>query len=64
MHPVLIQALAAERFRESQAQASAAGRARLARRSLSARLSARGSRAAHGPVFLSATRPLRGARPA
>lgn len=64
MHPVLMQALAAERIRENQAQFSAAGRARRARRSVSARRFARGSRAARSQVFLPAARPLRGARPA
>jgi hypothetical protein len=64
MNPVLMQDLAAERIRESQAHASAAGRARQAQRSLSARRFARSSRAARNSVFVPAARPLRGARPA
>lgn len=64
MHPVLMQALAVEQIRESRTRASAAGRARRAERSLSARLFAHSSRSARGPVFRPAARPLRGARPA
>jgi predicted outer membrane protein len=64
MNPVLMQALAAERIRENQAQFSAAGRARRAERSLSVRLFARSPRAGRGPVILTAARSLRSARPA
>jgi hypothetical protein len=64
MHPVLMQALAAERIRETQAQLSVAGRARRANRSLSARRFARSSRAARRPAFVPTAQPMRGARPA
>lgn len=64
MNPALIQALAAERIRETQAHVSGAARARRARRSLGARVFARSPRAPRGPVFLPQARSLRGPRPA
>ena len=57
MHPVITQAIAAERAREFRAAAAAAGRARQLRRPAGVRL-LRGSRAA-GPA-----RPLPGPRSA
>ena len=64
MHPVITQAIAAERAREFQAQAAAAGRARHLRRSRHARLFTRLSGAGRGPALRSAAWPLRGPRAA
>jgi hypothetical protein len=64
MHPVITQALAAERIREREAYADAAERARQVRRLPRARLFTRISRAAGAPMPLPASRPLRGPRPA
>jgi hypothetical protein len=67
MHPVITQAIAAERVREFRAYAAAAGQTRQLRRSRHAR---RGwaftviGRAGRRPVFPLAGRPLRGPRPA
>ena len=67
MHPVIIQAIAAERAREFQALAAAAGQTRQLRRSRRAR---RGwafmviRRAGRRLVSPLAGRPLRGPRPA
>ena len=61
MHPVITQALAAERIRERQAYVVAAERARWVRRSPRARLFTRISRA---PMPLPAARSLRGPKPA
>ena len=67
MHPVMTQAVAAERAREFRAYAAAAGQTRQLRRSRRAR---RGwafmviRRAGRGLVSPLAGRPLRGPRPA
>jgi hypothetical protein len=62
MHPVLTQAIAAERAREQQAHAAAARLAREARGSRRARLLARLPRGSRGPVLRPAGRQLRAAR--
>jgi hypothetical protein len=67
MHPVIIQAIAAERTREMQAHAVAAGLARQLRRSQQSRrpwLPMRIARAGRGPASLSAAQPLRDPRAA
>lgn len=64
MHPVITQAIAAERAREFRADAAAAGRARQLRRSAAARLLMRFPRGGPGPALLVAVRPLRGPRSA
>ncbi len=67
MHPVITQAIAAERTREFQAQAAAAGRARQLSRSRQTRrtwLLPGIPRAGRGPASLPARRPLRGPRAA
>jgi hypothetical protein len=64
MHPVITQAIAAERAREFRAHAAAAGRARQLRRSAYARLFRRSPRGGPGPALLAAARPLRGPRSA
>ena len=64
MHPVITQAIAAERIRERQAYVVAAQRARQVRRSPRARLFTRIARVARAPMPLPAAQHLRGARPA
>jgi hypothetical protein len=64
MHPVITQAIAAERAREFRAYAAAAGRARRLRRSAHARPLMRFPRGGPGPALLAAARPLRGPRSA
>jgi hypothetical protein len=67
MHPVITQAIAAERGRELHAQAAAARRARHLRRSRHGGRTWRFTRLLHGervPALLPAARPLRGPRPA
>lgn len=67
MHPVITQAIAAERTREMQAQAAAAGLARQLRRFQQPRrpwLPMRIGRAGRGPASLPAARPLRDPRAA
>lgn len=67
MHPVIAEAIVAERTRDIQGHAAAAGRARRLRRSRrSGRtwLSAGISRAGRGRAWLPAPRSLRGPRPA
>lgn len=64
MHPVITQAIAAERARELHAHAAAAGRARQLRRSAHARLIRRSPRGGPGPALLAAARSLRGPRSA
>jgi hypothetical protein len=64
MHPVITQAIAAERTRERQASVVAAARARQVWRAPRARLFTRIPRAARGLMSLPAARPLRGPRPA
>ena len=64
MHPVITQAIAAERGREFRAHAAAAGRARQLRRSAHARLLTRSPRSRPGLALLAAARPLRGPRSA
>jgi hypothetical protein len=64
MHPVITQAIAAERAREFRAYADAARRARHLRRSARARLLMRFRRSVPGPALLAAARPLRGPRSA
>jgi hypothetical protein len=61
MHPVMNQAIAAERARELHAYAAAAGRARQLRRSARARRLRRGG---PGPALLAAARLLRRPRAA
>src|SRR5262249_57362288 len=62
MHPIIAEAIAAERARELQAAAPAARRARRLRRSRRAWLLMGIPDAGHIPVLLSATGPLRGPR--
>ena len=70
MHPVMTQAVAAERAREFRAYAAAAGQTRQLRRSRRSRRARRGwafmviRRAGRGLVSPLAGRPLRGPRPA
>ena len=64
MHPVMTQAIAAQRAREFRAAAAAAGRARHLRRPAHARLLMRFPRGGPGPALRAATRPLRGPRSA
>jgi hypothetical protein len=67
MHPVITQAIAAERAREMQAHAAAAGLARQLRRSQQSRrtwLPMRIARAGRGPASLPPARPLRDPRAA
>ena len=67
MHPVITQAIAAERTRELQAHAAAAGLTRQLRRSrqsLRRWLPMRIARAGRGPAWLPAARPRRDARAA
>ena len=64
MHPVIAQAIAAERARELQAHAAAAGRARQPRRSRHARLFTRFPGAGHAPALRPAAWPPRGPRAA
>ncbi len=67
MHPVITQAIAAERARELHAHAAAAGRARYLRRPRHAGRTWRFTRFARGgraPALLPADRPLRGPRAA
>ena len=64
MHPVITQAIAAERARERSAHAAAAGRARRLRRSANARLLRRAPHGGPGLALLAAARPLRGPRSA
>jgi hypothetical protein len=64
MHPVISQAIAAERAREFHARAAAAGRARQLRRSAHTRRPGRLPRGGLGPALLAAARPLRGPRAA
>jgi hypothetical protein len=64
MHPVITQAIAAERAREFRAYADAAGRARQFRRSARARLLMRFTRGVPGPALPAAARPLRSPRSA
>jgi hypothetical protein len=59
MHPVMTQAIAAERAREFQAYAAAAGHARQLRRSARARRLRRLPRGGPGPALLAAARLLR-----
>jgi len=62
MHPIIADAIAAERARELQAAATAARRARRLRRSRRAWLLMGIPDAGHIPVLLSAAGPLRGPR--
>jgi len=67
MHPVITQAIAAERTREFQAHAAAAGRARQLRRgrlSLYRWLATGSSATGHGHAARPASRPLRDPRAA
>jgi hypothetical protein len=67
MHPVITQAIAAERARELQAHAVAVGRARHLRRSRHGSRTWRFTRLPHDrgtPASLPAARPLRGPRAA
>jgi len=67
MHPVIAQAIVAERARDIQAQAAAAGRARQLRRTRQARrtwLFLGTPRAGRGPASPPAQRSLRGPRAA
>ena len=67
MHPVITQAIAAERTRELQAHADAAGLTRQLRRSrqsLRRWLPMRIARAGRGPAWLPAARPRRDPRAA
>ena len=64
MHPVMTQAIAAERAMEFRAAAAAAGRARQLRRPAHARLLMRFLRGRPGPAPRAAARPLRGPRSA
>jgi len=64
MHPVMNQAIAAERARELHAYAAAAGRARRLRRAARARRLRRLPRGGPGPALLAAARLLRRPRAA
>jgi hypothetical protein len=64
MHPVITQAIAAERAREFRASAAAAGCARQLRRSAHVRPLMRFPRGGPGLALLAAARPLRGPRSA
>jgi hypothetical protein len=64
MHPVINQAIAADRARELQAYAAAAGQTRRVRRSRRGRAFVAIGRAARGLASPLAGRPLRGPRPA
>jgi hypothetical protein len=64
MHPLISQAIAAERRRDDQARAAAAGRARQIRRARRMRLLAAVPRAGRVPAVQPATGRLRGPRPA
>ena len=64
MHPVITQAIAAERATEFRASAAAAARARQLRCSAHARLLMGFPRRGPGPALLVAARPLRGPRSA
>jgi hypothetical protein len=64
MHPVIAQAMAAERARELRTHAAVARRARQLRRSRHVRLFARLSGAAGGAVLRPAAWPVRGPRAA
>jgi hypothetical protein len=64
MHPVITEAIAAERAREFQAYAAAAGRVRRLRRSGHTRRLLRFPRGGPGAALLAAARPLRGPRAA
>ena len=64
MHPVIAQAIAAERARDLQAYVVEAGRAREARRAPRTRLFTHIPGAVRAPMSLAAARPLRGPRPA
>ena len=64
MHPVITQAVAAERTRDVQAYAAAAGRARQLRRSAPARRFLRFARGGRRLAPLAAGRPLRNPRAA
>ncbi len=67
MHPVITQAIAADRTREIQVHAAAAGRARQIRRSRRAghtRLFTSAAGAGHGQASRPAPRPLRDPRAA
>jgi hypothetical protein len=64
MHPLITQAIAAERRREDQARAAAAGRARPLRRSRRVWLLSRLPRAGRVPAMRPAPGQLRGPRAA
>ena len=64
MHPVLTQAIAAERAREFQAYAAAAGQTRQLRRSRRGRVFMAIGRVGRSLASTLASQPLRGPRPA
>jgi hypothetical protein len=64
MHPVITQAIAAERTREFRALAAAAGQTHQLRRSRRGRAFMAIRRSGRGPAIPLAGQPLRGPRPA